>query len=638
MMLSRSSSVAALLAGLLAIACPSSALGQNVSASQVRLVPALPPFTCPAGRVCLVGDASKSPYRAAFVDASGGVAGAGDSWRLRLYPGAPPGALNGDIWYDTVAHAAYVQQNGVPTGIGPLAFGPQLAGRIFAGPCSGAAASATFRALCSADLTTALAAPPPFGQTTPGLVKGTLIEAVTNFVGSCSGCTNIPGSQIVGPVPIGTLPAHASTHQPGGSDPVITGAPVTIGSANSAGSATDLARADHVHDHGSQPGGSAHAVAVSGSSAGFLSGADKAKLDTVPTPTAANKLLYDTGSAYAETAACSSASTVLVGGSPPACAAVPDAALSANIVTLTGAQILTNKTLTSPTIASPTLSGTVLGTYTLGGTPTFPVIPIVSGGTNSNTALANSRAVVSSGGKIVETASACGAGTVLGGGSPPDCTAAAALSTSLTTPSITSTSQLSLNAATANNVTVGVNGVVTATFSASGVTFAQPLGMSSQKISGLTSGTSSGEALAYPWLTATNGSASLSSSPYNVASGTYASIGLSAPLPSAGTYQLAVDLRTLINASVGTGGFIECQLYNTTDATAIANSERIGAYEPVVAQQYYGQISINELVTVASAKTIDVQCLRTGATTYTTSAVYSDANGRSRFSYVKVGP
>jgi hypothetical protein len=33
-----------------------------------------------------------------------------------------------------------------------------------------------------------------------------------------------------------------------------------------------------------------------------------------PAPTAANKLLYDTGSAYAETAACSSASTVLVGG------------------------------------------------------------------------------------------------------------------------------------------------------------------------------------------------------------------------------------------------------------------------------------------------------------------------------------
>lgn len=34
-------------------------------------------------------------------------------------------------------------------------------------------------------------------------------------------------------------------------------------------------------------------------------------------------------------------------------------------------QTLTNKTLTSPTISSPTLSGTVIGTYTLGGTPTL---------------------------------------------------------------------------------------------------------------------------------------------------------------------------------------------------------------------------------------------------------------------------
>jgi hypothetical protein len=35
-------------------------------------------------------------------------------------------------------------------------------------------------------------------------------------------------------------------------------------------------------------------------------------------------------------------------------------------------QTLTNKTLTAPTISSPVLSGTVTGTYTLGGTPTFP--------------------------------------------------------------------------------------------------------------------------------------------------------------------------------------------------------------------------------------------------------------------------
>lgn len=39
---------------------------------------------------------------------------------------------------------------------------------------------------------------------------------------------------------------------------------------------------------------------------------------------------------------------------------------------LTDSQTLTNKVLTSPTISSPTLSGTLSGTYTIGGTPTFP--------------------------------------------------------------------------------------------------------------------------------------------------------------------------------------------------------------------------------------------------------------------------
>jgi len=35
-------------------------------------------------------------------------------------------------------------------------------------------------------------------------------------------------------------------------------------------------------------------------------------------------------------------------------------------------QTLSNKTLTSPTINGATLSGTLDGTYTIGGTPTFP--------------------------------------------------------------------------------------------------------------------------------------------------------------------------------------------------------------------------------------------------------------------------
>ena len=46
--------------------------------------------------------------------------------------------------------------------------------------------------------------------------------------------------------------------------------------------------------------------------------------------------------------------------------------LASQPVGLSDSQTLTNKTLTSPTINGATLSGTLSGTYTIGGTPTFP--------------------------------------------------------------------------------------------------------------------------------------------------------------------------------------------------------------------------------------------------------------------------
>lgn len=58
---------------------------------------------------------------------------------------------------------------------------------------------------------------------------------------------------------------------------VLTGTPVTIGTANAAGTIDTLARADHVHNHGSQTDGTHHAVADD-TTAGFLSSADFLKL------------------------------------------------------------------------------------------------------------------------------------------------------------------------------------------------------------------------------------------------------------------------------------------------------------------------------------------------------------------------
>ena len=67
---------------------------------------------------------------------------------------------------------------------------------------------------------------------------------------------------------------------------VAAGTPVGVGTANAAGSAATFARSDHVHDHGAQTSGSLHAAATT-SVAGFLSAADKTKLDGVSSGAAA---------------------------------------------------------------------------------------------------------------------------------------------------------------------------------------------------------------------------------------------------------------------------------------------------------------------------------------------------------------
>jgi hypothetical protein len=59
--------------------------------------------------------------------------------------------------------------------------------------------------------------------------------------------------------------------------------------------------------------------------------------------------------------------------------------LTSQWVGRTDTQTLTNKTLTAPTISAPVLSGTITGTYTLGGTPTFPAAVVTLTGAQTLT-------------------------------------------------------------------------------------------------------------------------------------------------------------------------------------------------------------------------------------------------------------
>ena len=67
----------------------------------------------------------------------------------------------------------------------------------------------------------------------------------------------------------------------------------------------------------------------------------------------------------------------------------------------------------------------------------------------------------------------------------------------------------------------------------------------------------------------------------------------------------------------------------------MSNSERIMAQANQV-NVSQGTWPMNKIITVAASKTIKLYCSRNSGTTYTTSDIPSDANGRTEMSYVKI--
>lgn len=96
------------------------------------------------------------------------------------------------------------------------------------------------------------------------------------------GNLNMGGFQItnVGNVDGVDVSAHQSRHIPGGADALPVGVPSSIGTSNSEGILNSFARQDHVHNHGSQTEPTHHA-AVTVSANGFMTSADKVKLNQV---------------------------------------------------------------------------------------------------------------------------------------------------------------------------------------------------------------------------------------------------------------------------------------------------------------------------------------------------------------------
>jgi hypothetical protein len=89
--------------------------------------------------------------------------------------------------------------------------------------------------------------------------------------------------------------------------------PSPLGTA-AIGDGTTAARSNHVHAHGDQAGGSLHALVVAGGAAGFISGADKTKLDGIASGATATPLSSSTPTtASAAAGAAGAASTAARG-------------------------------------------------------------------------------------------------------------------------------------------------------------------------------------------------------------------------------------------------------------------------------------------------------------------------------------
>jgi ribosomal protein L1 len=106
------------------------------------------------------------------------------------------------------------------------------------------------------------------------------------------GSNSITGVNLINSIDI---TSHASRHLPGGSDPLTTGTPSSIGTFSQIGSVNAFSRQDHIHAHGNQPGGDLHTTA-STTIAGFMSSNDKFILDNITslTQSLTNKTIIGT--------------------------------------------------------------------------------------------------------------------------------------------------------------------------------------------------------------------------------------------------------------------------------------------------------------------------------------------------------
>ena len=400
-----------------------------------------------------------------------------------------------------------------------------------------------------------------------------------------------------------------------------------------------------------------------------------------PTPSTAGKIPYDTGTAYGATNA-GTASQVLIGGTIPAFGAVPSAALTSipagnltGIVAKTqagfGQDVSTG--LTNNQVAVVSGGAITIAALPVAAIPT--AIPATSIGTGSvdNTEFGYLDGVTSAiqtqftgkldtsstklnptptaGGKVIYDAGSAyaesAAGTsgqilISGGTGSPTWTSTPSVitldaSTNITSPLFSSTGTLQLNVPAANVISLTIDNSPGFTVFPTVLNGELPLNMHAHKVYNVGTPTANGDALIYPWVTSVNGETTLGAT-YTISAdnGAYEDTGLSVTLPSAGTFLVWYQARSNINSTTTAGSYILTEMYNSTDAAAVSNSEQIGAYGSVVAASFYQTSFVQKIITVAASKVIKLYAKSVAVVTTLTRTINSDANGRSRMGYVQI--
>jgi hypothetical protein len=94
------------------------------------------------------------------------------------------------------------------------------------------------------------------------------------------------------------------------------------------------------------------------------------------------------------------------------------------------------------------------------------------------------------------------------------------------------------------------------------------------------------------------------------------------------------QVRSNIVAVTTAGAYLVTDLYNSTDAVQISNSEQIGAYASTVGASYYGTSFVQQIVTVFGSKLLQLRAKCVAPSSTSTRTINSDANGRTRMGYV----